>query len=1068
MKLRFGLGILLGWVVFFFGMDIRKVESAALVPGGEGTPPVFTPAECPFENESLYQVDCGYLTVPEDHANPDGPQIQLAVAVVRSPNPDKEPDPVLFLQGGPGGELLSVASYYLNRGNLAAMLLQRDVILVDQRGIGYSRPAVNCEVFHTPKEILDLSPQEITLRLNECPAELASRGIHWQFYTTDQNAADLAMVGPALGYTKVNLFGVSYGTLLGLLILRDHPELVRSAVLDSVMVPGFSSYEQSAQWSEYSFQKLEEDCRADWNCRLAYPDLRRQMIETYDRLKARPGEIVVNGETVTITASFFAHQSAWVGGNMESMPAFITAIAHEDYEAARPFIQGVLKAKESEMPNLAIFETMSCPYQAGSTSPERIVAAFAPYAEPFQVSRFTVEDWKRCASWNPEPPASFDLPHNDIPVLLLAGAYDAATPSAWARYAALGLSRAQVFEVPHTGHSVTSAGGETEKCTTGLVSAFYQSPTDRLDASCLAKIPGPAFILHTTVTRFPIQAALFPLALLAVGGLGWAGVVWRRHPRWTAWRAAFRQLGLMPWVVLGLVVGLSLFGTVVADEDAGGSIGNWLRAGVVTTIVPLFMAIQATMLFSPEEEPALEITLAAPRPIAWLIVERLAAAGLIYAAMAGIGTAIVLLRSVTGFSLYILTTMALGWVAPALFLSGLGLYLAARTRMPAFGAAVVLAIWLIFGLFARFLLPGMPAVFPLNLIQPFLWAIHLHLTPQDLPPADFWLNRFFLSCAGLSLIGLAVRSMRDSEVILLNSRRAKKSRMKAQENLSAVPSRGGFVPVAVQPQALIQIGGLAWYEFLLLWRQRLLRIFTLTPIALFAVMVAINILDRMIDPAALAYLPRDQVVMIYGEFLAWINMAFVMGLVLWIYPLLVAPQVPTDLRLGVSEWQKALPLSEGAYLMGKILGAVLAGSSALILVLGADALIWFLRVGVFNPLPLLNLLGAGLLLLLLTTALGLSLGATQPGTLRAMAFVLVVLVVPEFMAGLPGVKLVFPVMLDFMGVSSDLSYAAMTARPVLVRGFDPLGGGLGLVYAGLAVKTAVVVLAVWAWRRFKK
>jgi hypothetical protein len=50
---------------------------------------------------------CGYVTVPEDHADPDSEAIQLAVAILRSPAAQPASDPLIILQGGPGTSALS-------------------------------------------------------------------------------------------------------------------------------------------------------------------------------------------------------------------------------------------------------------------------------------------------------------------------------------------------------------------------------------------------------------------------------------------------------------------------------------------------------------------------------------------------------------------------------------------------------------------------------------------------------------------------------------------------------------------------------------------------------------------------------------------------------------------------------------------------------------------------------------------------------------------------------------------------------------------------------------------------
>ena len=64
----------------------------------------FEPSACPVEFPEEITVDCGYVVVPELHNNFDGTVLRLAVAILRSPNPNKAPDPVLYLEGGPGGE----------------------------------------------------------------------------------------------------------------------------------------------------------------------------------------------------------------------------------------------------------------------------------------------------------------------------------------------------------------------------------------------------------------------------------------------------------------------------------------------------------------------------------------------------------------------------------------------------------------------------------------------------------------------------------------------------------------------------------------------------------------------------------------------------------------------------------------------------------------------------------------------------------------------------------------------------------------------------------------------------
>src|SRR4051794_31055723 len=85
-------------------------------------------------------VECGYLTVPENRAAPDGRTIRLAVARAKATAPNPKQDPLVYLTGGPGGSgLLSAAPRIAASWNS-----DRDVIFLDQRGTWKSDPLLSC------------------------------------------------------------------------------------------------------------------------------------------------------------------------------------------------------------------------------------------------------------------------------------------------------------------------------------------------------------------------------------------------------------------------------------------------------------------------------------------------------------------------------------------------------------------------------------------------------------------------------------------------------------------------------------------------------------------------------------------------------------------------------------------------------------------------------------------------------------------------------------------------------------------------------------------------------------
>ena len=229
--------------------EVAPTPTATAEP--EPTPePVatFEEAPCPFELPPGHvegeAVECGYLIVPEDRADPDSRDIRLAVAIFRHPDGAPEPDPIIYLEGGPGGSPLEIRASNFDAYFGPLFAANRDIILFDQRGVGFSEPTLDCPAFtELYMDLLDsnvdgeqLTAQEILDRKVEAfmaCAEDLSMVADLSAYNTVANAADVNDLRLALGYDQVNLYGSSYGTRLALGVMRDFPEGLRSVVLDA-------------------------------------------------------------------------------------------------------------------------------------------------------------------------------------------------------------------------------------------------------------------------------------------------------------------------------------------------------------------------------------------------------------------------------------------------------------------------------------------------------------------------------------------------------------------------------------------------------------------------------------------------------------------------------------------------------------------------------------------------------------------------------------------------------------------------------------------------------------------
>ena len=80
--------------------------------------------------------DCGKIIVPEDHDDPNSKKIEISYIVLFSRVITSESYPMIFLSGGPGGASLTTGR--INTWLKHPIREKRDIILLDQRGIGYS------------------------------------------------------------------------------------------------------------------------------------------------------------------------------------------------------------------------------------------------------------------------------------------------------------------------------------------------------------------------------------------------------------------------------------------------------------------------------------------------------------------------------------------------------------------------------------------------------------------------------------------------------------------------------------------------------------------------------------------------------------------------------------------------------------------------------------------------------------------------------------------------------------------------------------------------------------------
>lgn len=475
------------------------------------TLPSYASAACPFQPASDMvegkDVTCGYLSVAADRSDPKSKTIELAVAIFKPIKTPAAPDPVIFLQGGPGGSLLDNFAPFINKQLRAQFAPDRDLIMLDQRGTGYSQPSLKCQEEYTLNDqtadenlTRDQSVQMDEQAIQKCYNRLTQSGINLNDYTTLADAADIHDLIQALGYKQANLYGVSYGTRLALTVMRLYPQGIRSVILDSSVPPQINLFDVFAKNYTRAFDVLFQGCAANAYCNGAYPNLKATFYQLVDQLNAHPITIhstnLSNNKAYTVLLNGdslvgWLFSALYATNLIPSLPKAIddlskgdAALVSESYATLvydTTLSQGVYWSVECGE-DLAFTSLPATMAEAASLAPEAQAVIDVNLKDSFGICQF----WKA----DPVPAAQKQAVSSTIPTLIMVGEYDPIAPPANDHLEQQTLSHSYLFQFPGTGHGVIY----TDNCPDSMMNAFQDKPTQQPDSSCINSMSEPNFV----------------------------------------------------------------------------------------------------------------------------------------------------------------------------------------------------------------------------------------------------------------------------------------------------------------------------------------------------------------------------------------------------------------------------------------------------------------------------------------------------------------------------------------------------------------------------------------------
>ncbi len=457
-------------------------------PGVQGSEAALQ--DCALTHPRLARVvnaRCADYSVPLDYSHPDASRIRLHVAVIPATGSKPQPDPLFFFAGGPGQS--AVDSALLMWPVFSKLLAHRDIVLIDQRGTGQSTP-LTCPRDEARLE-LGADDEQVRQETARC---LEKQTVDVRWFTSRQAVQDVDFVRRRLGYEQINVMGVSYGTRMAQLVLREYPDRVRSIVIDGVLPPQVILGPEFADNLAAYLQKLFMYCAGDSSCARAFAGLEedwaRYLRQPLDNKRAfhlahpRTGkmldlEVSRQGADVAVRLLSYASETRAL------LPLLIHQAAQGEWDGLVSQALRVADGLEKEMA-LGMHNSVVCsedvPYYGAADSGDNRVLG-----RMMHQLRVICSQWPRGESY-----ADIHRPmKSDVPALLLSGELDPVTPIGYGEMALKQFSHGSHLVVPGQGHNVSPRG-----CVPELIEDFLDKLTlDQEKAACVQDTPRLPFFI---------------------------------------------------------------------------------------------------------------------------------------------------------------------------------------------------------------------------------------------------------------------------------------------------------------------------------------------------------------------------------------------------------------------------------------------------------------------------------------------------------------------------------------------------------------------------------------------
>jgi pimeloyl-ACP methyl ester carboxylesterase len=259
--------------------------------------------ECEFQttaSKTKYAAECGVLVVPENWDKADSRLIALPVTRIPA-NGSNHAEPVFILLGGPG---LSNFSW-----SPPDWLFENyDVVIVGYRGVDgtvtLSCPEVDSLMkAHAGKDLFSAQARvEYAAAVKQCATTHREAGVDLSGYTVPGIVEDMEAARNALGYDRINLYSMSFGTRTAQIYAYMHPDSLHRLVLIGVSPPGGMVWDPAVL--DKMIEHISELCAKDAACSSRTSDFAQTMYDVNHDMAKRWLFFKIDPDSVRLAAHF--------------------------------------------------------------------------------------------------------------------------------------------------------------------------------------------------------------------------------------------------------------------------------------------------------------------------------------------------------------------------------------------------------------------------------------------------------------------------------------------------------------------------------------------------------------------------------------------------------------------------------------------------------------------------------------------------------------------------------------------------------------------------------------------